>query len=384
MSVTLRISGIIYPRRIFSRKIIPPVGTNKSTHFFKDKPIFGLDIGHGSLKVMQTTQHGKKSRVVGYGNASFDPTAMDEGVIVDTNVIAKATKELFDHHLIGDITTNRVVIAIPAYRTFTRLINLPALSGKQLREAVEIEAEQYIPMPLNELYLDYNIVGQKNDKNGPSLDVFAAAVPRKTVDSQLELMRLLGLETVGVQTTIDAAGKLFLQDSQSDVPAVLIDFGSLSADITIFDQHMLVSGTVTGGGLVFTNRIREKLGVTQTEAQIIKTKYGLGPSKKQAEIVAAIEPILAQLGQEIRRMIRYYEDRYGDTRKVAQVITLGGGANMPGLSGYLTNSLRLAVRACDPWEYCDHSGLQPPARVDKPMYATVMGLSLIQPRELFK
>jgi type IV pilus assembly protein PilM len=359
------------------------VGNTKSTLFFKDKPVFGFDIGHGSLKVMQVEWRGKRPRVIGYGSANFDPAAIKDGIIVDPKAIAKSAQDLFERHLIGDITTKRVVFAIPAYRTFTRLINLPQLSSKQLREAVELEAEQYIPMPLEELYLDYDVVGRSKDKSENKLDVFAVAVPRKTVNSQLQLMQMLGLETVGVETTIDAAGKLFLQDSQSDVPAVLIDFGSLSADITIFDQHMLVSGTVTGGGEVFTNRIRDKLGVTQSEAQTIKTKYGLGPSKKQAEIIAAMDPVLQQLAQEIRRMIRYYEERYGDKRKVTQVVTLGGGANMPGLSEYMTSTLRLAVRACDPWQYCDHKGLQPPSKADKPMFATVMGLSLIPPQELF-
>ena len=65
--------------------------------------------------------------------------------------------------------------------------------------------------------------------------------------------------------------------------------------------------------------------------------------------MAALDPVLSQLAQEIRRMIRYYEDRYGTERKITQVITLGGGANMPGMSEYLTNALRLAVRTCDPW-----------------------------------
>ena len=116
---------------------------------------------------------------------------------------------------------------------------------------------------------------------------------------------------------------------------------------------------------------------------MIKTKYGMGPSKHQAEIVQALDPILGQLAQEIRRMIRYYEERYGTERKVEQIVTLGGGANMPGLSDYMTNALRLAVRTCDPWMYCDHEGLQPPAKADKPMFATVMGLSLVPPKELF-
>lgn len=353
--------------------------SQNTNYFFKDKPIFGFDIGHGSLKVMQVERSGKRPHVVGYGTANFDPEAIKDGIIVNHESIAKATRDLFNKHLIGDITTSRVVVAIPSYRTFTRLINLPPIEGKELREAVELEAEQYIPMPLEELYLDYNIVGKDAEK----LDLFAVGVPKKIVDSQLQLMNILGLETVGVETTIDAAGKLFLEDLQSDVPAVLIDFGSLSADITIFDKNMLVSGTVSGGGLVFTNRIRDGLRVTQAEAQIIKTKYGLGPSKKQKEITAALEPVLSQLAQEVRRMIRYYEERYGSDRKITQVVTLGGGANMPGLSEYMTNNLRLAVRACDPWEYCDFKGLQPPSRADKMMYATVMGLSFIKPKELF-
>ncbi|MDB5182141.1 MAG: Pilus assembly protein PilM [Candidatus Saccharibacteria bacterium] len=355
------------------------MGTSKSTYFFKDKPIFGFDIGHGSLKVMQIERAGKHNRVIGYGTASFDGDAIKDGIIIDHNIIAKATLDLFKNNLIGDITTHRTVVAIPSYRTFSRLINLPPLSGHELQEAVELEAEQYIPMPLEEMYLDYNII----KKDAEKMDLFAIAVPKKIVDSHLQLMQILGLEAVGVSTTIDAAGQLFLQDPQSDTPAVLIDFGSLSADISIYDHNLLVSGTVSGGGEVFTNRIREKLGVTQAEAHIIKTKYGLSASKKQKEISEALEPVLSQLAQEIRRMIRYYEERYGSERKINQVITLGGGANMPGLSDYLTNSLRLAVRASDPWEYCDFHGLQPPVKADKPMYATVMGLSLIPPKELF-
>ncbi len=356
------------------------MGTAKSTHFFKDRPLFGFDIGHGSLKVMQTELRGKTPHIIGYGSARFDPAAIDDGVVADPKIIAKAAQELFKKSMIGNITTNRVVLAIPAYRTFTRLINLPDLSGKQLYEAVSLEAEQYIPVPLEELYLDYEIVGKGKED---TIDVFAVAVPRKIVDSQIKLMEMLGLETVGVKTTIDAAGKLFLQDKQSDVPTVLIDFGSLSADVAIFDQHMLVSGTVSGGGTVFTNRIRDNLHVTDAEAQIIKTKYGLGPSKKQHEIQAALEPVLQQISQEIRRMIRYYEDRYENKRKVTQVVTLGGGANIIGLAEYLTDNLRMAVRSCDPWMYSEYKGLQPPARADKSMFATVMGLSLIAPKELF-
>ena len=157
----------------------------------------------------------------------------------------------------------------------------------------------------------------------------------------------------------------------------------MSADISIFDKQMLVTGTVQGGGVNFTDSIQKKLGVSAEEAGLIKTRYGLGASKKQAEIVQALEPTLARIVKEIRRMIRYYEERYGADRPIGQIITLGGGANMPGLSEYLTDGLRLAVRHCDPWEYLSYKGLKAPDAADHPMYATVAGLSLAAPTELF-
>ncbi len=82
-------------------------------------------------------------------------------------------------------------------------------------------------------------------------------------------------------------------------------------------------------------------------------------------------------------MIRYHEERSGSTRKIEQVITMGGGANMPGLSDYLTSAMRMPVRTCNPWQNLGLGKLQPPSTVEKSIYATAAGLSLIRPRELF-
>lgn len=358
------------------------MGSNtKTTYFFRNRPLFGLDIGNGSVKVMQLNEDtisSDKPRIVGYGTGKFDHSAVDNGTIVKPEIVAAAMLDLFRNHLIGDITTRRVAMAIPAYRTFTRAISLPGLKTKELAEAVQLEAEQYIPMPLEELYLDYSII--KADKD--TTEVFVVAVPRTIVDSYLVLADLLGLEVVLIETTLGGGGKLFSRDANNDAPSVIIDFGSLSSDISIFDKNILVTGTVQGGGASFTELIRAKLGVTQTEANIIKNKYGLSVSKKQKEIQEALNPTLEQIVREIRRMIRYYEERYGTERPITQAITLGGGANMPGLTEYLTASLRLAVRHSDPWLYFSHKDLQAPSGADKPMYATVAGLALIRSNEV--
>ncbi len=83
-------------------------------------------------------------------------------------------------------------------------------------------------------------------------------------------------------------------------------------------------------------------------------------------------------------MLRYYEERYGAKRPINQIITLGGGANMPGLSDYLTSTLRMAVRHFDPWQYFEYKGLQPPTMADRPMYSIAAGLSLVHPNEVFR
>jgi type IV pilus assembly protein PilM len=350
-----------------------------NTYFYQDKPVFGLDIGFSSLKVMQIDNTGKLPVVLGYGVTNFDSSATEDGIIVKPEVIAQAALELFRKNLIGEISTKRVVIALPAARTFSRTMTLPKLNQKDLTEAVRLEAEQYIPLPIDDLYLDYEVVRTQKDEN----DILMVAIPKKIVDPYIILTRMLGLEAVVFETTISSGGRLFEQAEQTDSPTVLIDLGTLSSDITIYDKGLIVSGTIPNGGDDFSNIISETLNVTKQEANIIKTKYGLGVSKKQKEITTAMTPVLNQIVKEIRRMIRYYEERSGSDQKIGQIVTIGGGANMPGLSEFLTSTMRLPVRMCDPWQHLDFAGLQPPNINEKSMYITVAGLALIDGRKVF-
>ena len=350
-----------------------------SKYFYQDKPLFGLDVGFSTIKVMQIESTGRKRVVTGYGVASFDPKVITNGVITDIDTVAKAAQELFKNQMNGEVTSPRVAIAIPAARTYNRAIKLPKLDNKELAEAIRLEAEQYIPMPLEELYLDYNVI-KRTDKE---IELFVVAVPKKIIDSYLTLSRMLGLEVVAMETTIGAASRLLVEVDRSDVPTVLIDFGSISADITVFDKTLIVTGTVPSGGDNFTASIAEKLGVSPEEGHVIKTKYGLRHSKRQAEITQALTPVLEQLLKEIRRVIRYYEERYEGNRKIGQIVTMGGGANMPGLSEYMTNALRLPVRMSDPWQHIGFARIEPPGTVERSIYVTVAGLALMNPKEVF-
>lgn len=351
----------------------------QNSYFYKDKPIFGFDIGFNSIKVMQLEQHDKVHHVVGYGVANFNEKAIDKGMIVDHEAVAKAVQHLFINDLVGEINTKRVAFSVPAARTFSRILHLPKLDKKDLIEAVKLEAEQYIPVPIADLYLDFTIIKQTAN----NIDVLAVAVPKKIVNSYLQLARMLGLETVVMETTTGSTDRLFRNTDQHDVPSVLIDFGSVSADITVYDKSMAVTGTVPGGGDDFTQLIASKLGVTKEEGHLIKVKYGLGASKKQAEIVEAVAPILQQTLKEIKRMIRYYEERSEPHKKIEQVVTFGGGANVPGLSEYLINALRIPVRACDPWNHILFKHIKEPNGAERSMYITAASLGLINPQDIF-
>lgn len=352
---------------------------SKETLFFKDKPVFGLDVGYGSIKVMQITSNGHRHSVVGYGAASFDQACIKDGVITDIEPLAKAIYELFTHKLTGDITTSRVVMSIPAANAFNRTVKLPNLTTKELEEAINSEVERYVPIPNTELYTDYT----KLRSDGNESEYLVVAAPKKIVDCRVSLAKVLGLEVVGIQTTIDASGQMFLQSDASTNPTALIDFGSASSDLTIYDQGLVVTGTVQVGGDAFTQQIAKTLNVTKQEAQIIKSKYGLGVSKKQKQITDGLTPILQMVTKEVRRSIRYYEERSGSEQKVLQVVTMGGGANMPGLSDYLTDTLRIPTRTCDPWQNLEFPRLQPPNNAEKTMYVTAAGLALTPPKALF-
>jgi Tfp pilus assembly PilM family ATPase len=187
-----------------------------------------------------------------------------------------------------------------------------------------------------------------------------------------------------LETTISSSSRLVTNAESNDIPTILIDFGSVSVDITILDKQIIVTGTVAGGGDTFTELISKKLDISKQVAHTIKTKYGLSVSKKQKDIQDALEPILASLTKEVKKMVRYYEERTGAENKIGQIITMGGGANMPGLAEHLTDELRMPARMCNPWHNLDFGKLQPPNEIEKSMYVTAAGLALLNPSEIWK
>lgn len=345
---------------------------------YKSKPIFGLDIGHGSIKAVQIKKDKKGNPlVVGYGYTGFDKSAIDEnGVIVDPVTIAKATKNLLLELKIGTIDAASVSVALPAAKTYARVIELPKMSDEDLHQAVNLEADQYIPTNINELYLDYEVRPAPNSNQGDTeIQVMMVGAPHRLSDSYLHLLRGLGLEVHNIETNVNAITRAVMHTYNTNGASIIIDFGAESSDLALFnDSVVMLTNTINVGGDSLTWAITDQLHVSNHQAYQLKTRVGLSESKWQKKIKAAIDPVLDEVVSEIGRMIRYYSDRNEDS--ITQLLILGGGANLPGLEEYLSEKTGLGVEICDVWNNLGIANIQQPHELETTLYTTAIGLAL--------
>ena len=352
----------------------------KSTYYFRDRPLFGLDIGTGTLRVLQVNGQPGKYKISAYGAANFDVKHTKNGVITEPQAVANNYKQMLATNTRGKLTTSRVAISLPAKRAYSRAIKLPKLKSEELEAAIYMEAEQYIPFSINSLYLDYSIIRETDTE----IEIFIVAAPKTIIDSYLELAKILKIEPVLIETSIDSASRLFSQTHFKDQASVLVDFGQESVDITVVDKIILATGTVGGGSNAFTSKISQELGISPQEAHEIKNKYGLNQSNQQDAITMALDPQLELLYKEIRRMIRYFTERSANTQKINQIVIMGNGANLPGLADRMTEALQIPVQLADPWQAFGYShGLQQIPVEARSSFITSAGLAIAPPKGLF-
>ena len=350
----------------------------KQQLFYRDKLVFGFDIGRSSVKIMQIDQSGKEAVVTGYGTIGFDPSAIQKGVVVDPEAIIKAAHELIEKQMVGKITTRSVAVSLPNAFSFNRVLELPKMDRKDLKSAIELEAGQSIPLPLEDLYYDYEVT---RELSADSQEVQLEASPRTIIDSYMGVFEALGLEVAVVESNIAAVTRMVIHAEAHDVTTLIVDFGSTACDLSIFDGDTIrITSTIDCSGDAITRLIGQKLGLSEQQAHSIKTRYGIEVSKKQAQILEAVGPELNKLTNEIRKVIRYFTERTSNKSTIGQIIVLGGGANLPGLSGYITDKTRLPARLCAPWNHLSFGKLQPPHELETTLYTTAGGLSLIDPK----
>ncbi len=344
--------------------------------------IFALDIGHSNMKVMElSTANPEKPVVIGYGISGnyADTTLGASGDILKQEDLATAMIDLFKNRLVGSITSKKVACTIPTSHTFSRLVTLPKLEDNQLDEAVRLEVEQYVPMPVDTLYVDH----EKLRDTPQGMEVLLVATPKKIIDSYMEFLHSMSLTPVALEPTMNASARLFkLSGISPKEPAVLIDFGSTAIDVAIYDEALFVNSTIPGGGEALTKGISTALKITKEEAYVVKCLNGIGESKNQDAVIAVVKPQVEGLVREIQKMMRYYAERAAASKKdINKVLALGGGSNMPGFIQYLSSQLNMNVQIVDPWAQMDFGSLRQLSDEERTVYLTVAGQALLHPGE---
>ena len=347
--------------------------------FYKDKPVIGLDIGTTGIKLMAIDA--KKWLVLGYGSIDLEPAKVKEALDGDGPYLVNQLTDLLENKVIGALPSNHVVIGIPTARTYSRTFTIPSSVEKSLADAVQTEADQYIPIPSSTLYIDHEIIERTKD----TITVLMSAVGQTMVDSVITTVEAAGLRPVLMEPGISAVARVLTATEDGHLPTVIVDMGPAGTDIAVLDNNFIrVSGSAAVGGNTLTLAIAKKLGVTLENAHQLKVLNGLNAGPRQQKITAALNPSLDRIASEVEKIMRYYNERISDDRKLEQLLVVGSGSNVPGIGDYFTNRLVMPARVASPWQRLDFGTLPEPAKQFRPHYITAAGLASISPTEVRK
>lgn len=352
-------------------------GHHMSNFFYKDKPIIGLDISLTSLKLMAVDT--RRWNVIGYASVDVDPNELQKSLVGNGAYLKEMLLEL-RKNVTGHLPSNHVVIGIPTIKTYARSIELPADIKGVLQDAVELEAEQYIPVPVSQLYIDYEITG----KTEKAISVMMCAAPQKLIDICVDAVSQAGFQVTMIEPGMNAAARLLKVTESGDLPSVIVDIGAATTDVAILDGTIRVTGGVPVGGNTFTIDIAKTLKVPLETAHQLKVLNGLNIGPRQVKIRAALDPNLKRISDEIKKIIRYYNERLTEGKRIEQVLVVGGGSNVPGIGDYFTDNIVIAARVASPWQGLHFDKLQPPARQFLPRYITVAGLASVNSKDIWK
>lgn len=346
---------------------------------YTDKPTIGLDISNTGIKIMAIDA--KKWLVLGYGSIDLDPTKVKESLEGNSTYLAENIQSLVKEKIIGSLPSNHVSIGIPTARSYSRTFNLPVSVERKLRDAVELEVDQYIPIPASTLYIDYQII----ERTKKEITVLMSAVARTVVDKCIAAAESAGLIVGIIEPGMSAVARLITKTEDGQLPSVIVDIGPASTDIAVLDNDAIrVTGGLAIGGNTFTLEIAKKLEVSLENAHQLKVLNGLSAGPRQNKIKNALEPSLKQIITETRKVMRYYNERINDDRKLEQLLVVGSGSNMPGIGEYFTNELVMPARVASPWQKLDFGKLAEPVRQSRSRYITVAGLACITPESIWE
>ena len=381
--------------------------------FLSLKPeAFGLDIADLSLKIIKL----KKGKVLGlasFGEAEIKPGIIEKGEIKDEDTLAKIIKETIPKVKGEKIKTKYVVVSLPEEKAFLQVIQMPLMGEEELKKAVYFEAENYIPLPIEDVYLDFQVVKPVLN-HLDHYDVLIAALPKNIVDPYVSCLKKAGLIPKVLEIESQAIARALIKNEVIPYPLLLIDLGVTKTSFIIFSGYSVrFTSSFPISSRKFTEAISKKLKINLTEAEDLKMKYGLegkqrlkinpfgklrvnpegsrrikSKTKKEIEgemIFEAIAPLLKDLVEKIGTYLTYYHTHVHhehlplDSKEVEKILLCGGGANLKGLTDFLSFELKIPVELGNPWVNILPEPLKevPELSYEKSLsYTTALGLAL--------
>lgn len=361
---------------------------------------FGLDISDLSLKIIKLKKKGKFFDLTCFAEEKIKPGIIKEGEIKKEEDLVKVIKNALTKVKGEKLKTKYVVASLPEEKAFLQVIQMPRLPEKDLKSAVIYESENYIPLPIEQVYLDSQIIPPVYNHLDHT-DVLIAALPKKTVDPYLTCLKKAGLKLAALEIESLAITRALIKDEVTNRPVLLIDFGATRTGFIIFSGHSVrFTFSIPVSSYGFTETIAKNFNVDITEAEKLKIKYGLEEKVqlkmnnnferkfKKGRVFEALIPPLIDLTQQIKKYLHYYQTHSShehlplNDKSITKILICGGGAKMKGLAFFLSDQLKIPVEIGNPWINILPSKIQPKEQAliyekeESLGYTTALGLAL--------
>lgn len=323
--------------------------------FGKPGGTLGIDIGTASIKIVELGREGGRFKLLNYGvfqlenQAEAVQTGQKITKLPDQDIVWGIKEILKQSKMRG----KKVVASIPSFSTFSMVISLPYLSEKDLAKAIPFEAKKYIPIPLDEVVIDWSIINLNppgNTAGGtnaavPSVDVFVAAVPRRETERYRQIISQAGLNLVALELENVALIRSLVGNDLS--PLAIVNIGGRSTSILVVDKgYERVSHSYEVGGFEITKSIARFLNISLARAEELKKKIGLQPGDARV-IGEAMISLIDMMAFETKKTISTYEAN--KNVKIQKVILTGGLVNMPDFLTYFKGKINMETSMGNPF-----------------------------------
>ena len=334
---------------------------------------FGLDIGTTSLKAALIKKNGAEFVVDAIAIAPATSKGILSESLADQKELSDQIKQMLSSAGIKLLDVN---ISIPDSQVYTKVIEMPLLSDQELSAALKFEMEQYVPLPLDQVRTDWQILGRTEREGKKIMNVMIVAAPYSILDKYEKILSMAGLAPQAIETEIISVHRSLLPLINTPNPNMIIHIGASTTNVAVVKEGIINMAFSIGlGGLAITRAISLDLGIDITQAENFKKAYGLNQDAFEGKIGKSLSPILDSITGDIRKAILLFKEK-NNNEEIRQIVLSGGSALLPGIDVYLTNTLGIQVLLGNSWGIYNIGNVPEQVMVDAPSYNVMVGLAL--------